>query len=322
PKVDIPPPPLPLIPPPDDEETTRSLPSSTEISESEARQALIKHIANRCCYGKGVAKDMSIIKIEHMCAFHSLSSVYTTRKLGINPPAMDSHTSIDATNLWYIEAKPTANFQNQVSQMEVPNTATLRMCHLCGGVGRKRCLTCTGNGYESCFSCHGDGHKPSFSSGNGERERCWKCMGSGRLRCWKCNGEGRTQCHTCTGTGQLKCFMRLLITWSNHLDDFVLDKASTSVPDHQIKSVTGEVVFEEEQHRASTAVPDHQIKSVTGEVVFEEEQHRRHRVRLIPMASIHYLWKGAAAQYLVYGHEMRVHAPHYPQTCCCGCLIL
>jgi hypothetical protein len=60
---------------------------------------------------------------------------------------IDSHTSIDATNLWYIEAKPTANFQNQVSQMEVPNTATLRMCHLCGGVGRKRCLTCTGNGY-------------------------------------------------------------------------------------------------------------------------------------------------------------------------------
>ncbi|CAG2101339.1 unnamed protein product, partial [Medioppia subpectinata] len=80
--VDIPPPSLPPLLRPEDEETTRSLPSSTEISESEARQALVKYISTRCCYGKGVAKDMSIIKIEHMCAFH-LTNGITYRTAGI-----------------------------------------------------------------------------------------------------------------------------------------------------------------------------------------------------------------------------------------------
>ncbi|CAG2103470.1 unnamed protein product [Medioppia subpectinata] len=103
----------------------------------------------------------------------------------------------------------------------------------------------------------------------------------------------------CLPRGQThdECTNLCVLNKTNHCDDYVLDKASTSVADHQ-------------------------IKSVTGEVVFEEEQHRRHRVRLIPIATIHFLWKGAADQYSVYGQERRVHAPHYPQTCCCGCVIL
>ena len=60
---------------------------------------------------------------------------------------LDSQTSLEVPNVWDISAKPTACFQNQVSQMEVPNTASLRMCHICGGVGRKRCLSCNGDGW-------------------------------------------------------------------------------------------------------------------------------------------------------------------------------
>ena len=38
---------------------------------------------------------------------------------------------------------------------------------------------------------------------------------------------------------------------SNHCDDYIVDKASTTIPDNQIKSVTGEIVFEEEHPRVS-----------------------------------------------------------------------
>ncbi len=60
---------------------------------------------------------------------------------------IESSSSRPPPNVWDIEAKPPAKFQNQVSQMEVPNTASIKMCHICGGVGRKRCFACNGNGW-------------------------------------------------------------------------------------------------------------------------------------------------------------------------------
>lgn len=39
------------------------------LSETEAREALVKHVAQRCCYGKQAAQNMQINKINASAAF-------------------------------------------------------------------------------------------------------------------------------------------------------------------------------------------------------------------------------------------------------------
>ncbi|KXJ25376.1 Protein SSUH2-like [Exaiptasia diaphana] len=49
---------------------------------------------------------------------------------------------------------------------------------------------------------------------------------------------------------------------------------------------------------------------------------QRHVLRAVPVSEVHYEWKDHNSRYWVYGHDHKVHAPDYPQTCCCGCTIL
>ena len=68
------------VPPPpyveDEEEEAQQmdgrgpLPSGPQISEQMARQALLTHVADHCCWGAGAAKQMSITKINYDSAFH------------------------------------------------------------------------------------------------------------------------------------------------------------------------------------------------------------------------------------------------------------
>ena len=49
---------------------------------------------------------------------------------------------------------------------------------------------------------------------------------------------------------------------------------------------------------------------------------QRHRVRIIPVTQALYRWKDTDSDFFVYGFEKKVHAPSYPQQCCCGCSLL
>lgn len=80
---------------------------------------------------------------------------------------------------WQVVTLPASNFQNTSSEIEVPHTASVKMCHACGGVGRKRCFTCSGNGWEYCNSCQGDGQKNTLQ---GQVDRCFQCHGTGRKK--------------------------------------------------------------------------------------------------------------------------------------------
>ena len=50
---------------------------------------------------------------------------------------------------WDIPASPPEYFKNHIIHLEVPHTASIKTCHVCGGVGRKRCSTCSGCGWVS-----------------------------------------------------------------------------------------------------------------------------------------------------------------------------
>lgn len=71
-------PPLVPVPPPpssEEEETPRveargPLPTGPQISEHQARAALLAHVVDRCCWGSGAAKQMAIAKISYDSAFH------------------------------------------------------------------------------------------------------------------------------------------------------------------------------------------------------------------------------------------------------------
>ena len=49
---------------------------------------------------------------------------------------------------------------------------------------------------------------------------------------------------------------------------------------------------------------------------------QRHTLRAVPVSEVKYEWKDKNTRFWVYGLDHRVHAPDYPQQCCCGCTII
>ncbi|XP_076333653.1 protein SSUH2 homolog isoform X2 [Tachypleus tridentatus] len=331
--VEVPPPTM-TLPKKEEEEPERaSPPSGPQLTEQEARQALLKYVSTRCCYGKSAARDMAITKIEHSCAFHYTLETFSEKRQtawAFEPYAggtIDSSSTDTPPGPWEIFAVPSSPFMNSNTQLEVPHTASIKTCHTCGGVGRKRCYTCSGNGYEQCYSCHGDGYKNTLS---GSHERCFRCHGIGRRRCWKCNGDGLALCKGCAGTGQIKCYIRLTVAWMNHTDEHVVEHSA--VPDEKIKSGSGQVVFEEEDeklwpinHFPNTAINMASVQLIQQHATAfpaEKVLRQRQRVRIIPVTTVHYQWKNHNNTFCVFGFEKKVYAPKYPQTCCCACTVL
>ncbi|XP_064472971.1 protein SSUH2 homolog isoform X1 [Ornithodoros turicata] len=331
--VDVPPPYDTTTPEPDQGPKREPLPSTPQVTEQEARQALIKRVSAECCYGKACAKDMAITKIEHTSAFHYTLETFTEKRQTswcfepYNGGPVDGPLEGTAPGPWDVSVPTPVSFQSHVASVEVPHTASVKTCHTCGGVGRKRCATCSGNGYEQCNYCQGDGHKRGLS---GDNDRCFQCHGMGRKRCWKCNGDGIASCRACSGTGQIKCYIKLTVIWSNRVDDHVVEHSF--VPDDQIKFVSGQLVFEEQNARIwpINHFPDTTVNMASVQLVqkhasaFKSEKivMQRQRVRVIPVSTVHYEWKSTTGNFSVFGYERKVYAPDYPQTCCCGCSIL
>lgn len=68
--VSVPPPPCVPEEERDRTETRGPLPVGPQITEHQARAALLAHVADRCCWGTGAAKKMAIAKINYDSAFH------------------------------------------------------------------------------------------------------------------------------------------------------------------------------------------------------------------------------------------------------------
>jgi len=49
---------------------------------------------------------------------------------------------------------------------------------------------------------------------------------------------------------------------------------------------------------------------------------QRQQLRAVSVSECSYSWDNLDGQFWVYGKEMSVYAPHYPQKYCWGCVIL
>ncbi|KAL4227078.1 hypothetical protein ACF0H5_015052 [Mactra antiquata] len=331
-----------MLPPPSYEEATRPPPQRDEISnlprigEEEARQALLAFVAENCCYGKSAAENLKFRDLLHSSAFHYTLETYGEGRCTswtftpYSGQPIDGPQNGQAPGPWDIQAQPTKLFEDQKVEVEVPHTASVKPCHNCMAMGRIRCHRCHGRGRVRCSSCSGRGHKTVYRNGEYEQERCTWCHGDGRRRCMTCHGMGMITCVCCQGYCSLKCFIKLTITWTNHLQDHIVER--TALPDHLVRNVQGQVAFQEQQFRVwpINHFPDAEINNASQSIV---QQHasafpsekllmQRHQVRIIPVLQALYKWKDTESDFYVYGFDRKVYAPNYPQQCCCGCSIL
>eukprot|EP00057_Strongylocentrotus_purpuratus_P027524 XP_011681998.1 PREDICTED: protein SSUH2 homolog isoform X2 [Strongylocentrotus purpuratus] len=334
----IPPPPVYeeyVEPPPPD--FTAQMPM---VKDEEAREALVSHAAENCCWGTKAAKELTFSNIDHSAAFHYVLETFSeSRKTNwASEPyvgqSIDSPYNGPAPVPWSITVQNPPMFQDTVIYQEVPHTATVKPCHDCRATGYRRCHNCYGRGTTRCNYCDGRGRR-AVSRYDGDRhytdyEHCSWCGGDGRRRCSRCSGTGRIVCITCNANGQLKCYIRLTVEWKNHVEDHIVER--TNLPDELVRGVSGEQVFQEE-HPKVWPIKGFPINDVnTGSSMLvqrhtlaynRERLHmQRHQIRVIPVAEAKCTFKDETFTYFVYGFERKVHAPEYPQQCCWGCSIL
>ncbi|XP_069141147.1 protein SSUH2 homolog isoform X1 [Argopecten irradians] len=330
-----------MLPPPSYDEAMQGPPPERQnvanvptISEQDAREALLKHVAEHCCYGKGAAEDLKYMDLKSTSAFHyTLETFAEGRQTAwayepYTGQVIDGPMNGQAPGPWDIPAQASALFANQKIDLEVPHTASVKPCHTCFASGFIRCHRCMGRGRVRCTWCHGSGHRTVHRGGESHRERCTWCHGNGRRRCDTCHGCGSITCTSCAGYRQLKCYIKLSIIWTNHTVDHIVER--TPLPDHLIRGVSGQTAFEETYPRVWPIqhFPDAEVNDASRNLI-QQQQHpterilqQRHRVRIVPVTQCLYKWKNTDSDYFVYGFEHKVYAPNYPQQCCCGCSIL
>ncbi|XP_077868670.1 protein SSUH2 homolog [Saccoglossus kowalevskii] len=213
----VPPPPLTL--PAETERPTEEYSSASNISEDDARAAMIQFVSEHCCYGSKPAKEMEISSILPSSALHYQLETFsesreTSRDFvhykGRKPLMGPMHGM--APPPWNIMCSPTNLFQDEVKELEVPYTAFAARCHNCDGRGFNRCYRCHGRGRVRCGSCHASGHTwRTDAEGQRHQETCHSCHGSGRKWCYTCGGDGRITCASCKGYRMLKHYVKLTV---------------------------------------------------------------------------------------------------------------
>lgn len=329
-------PPPPPYEPPSQPTPEQHFTQATSISEEEARDALLAFVGEHCCYGKGAAEDMDIKDISPSSAYHyNFVSFCESRSTAwkyepYRGQQIDGPQNGPAPQPWDILAQPSQLFTPQEARIEVPHTASVKPCHECMAIGYKRCYKCYGRGRVRCTWCHGSGHRTEYRDGHHHRTCCTWCHGSGRRICNTCHGHGRVMCWTCQGQGHLKMYIQLTVKWECHIDNHVTER--TDLPDHLIVGSQGTEIFTQEFPRVYPITTFHDPDVNRGSQALVDAHSRnwptkrilmqRHTLRAVPVSEVKYEWKDKNTRFWVYGLDHRVHAPDYPQQCCCGCTII
>lgn len=330
-------PPPPALPPPAGDPPPMEFGSAAIISQEQAREALLAFVAANCCYGSGTAKNMIVKDIMSSGALHYTLETFTEgrttkyKRVPYKGGYIDGPENGIPPPPWSIPCVPTTLFDDHKKKLEVPHTAKVIPCHKCGCRGYIRCWRCHGCGRTRCGTCGGDGRRLQHDAeGHSHVVPCYRCGGDGRICCHTCGGDGRITCPECDGYCRLKCFIQLKVKFTNNVEDYILEE--TDMPDHLIRDVGGVIVFEQtlDQVWPINAYP---VQLVNENSIRLVEKHRqcfpsqrqlkqRHNLRVVPVSEVRYSWKDVEDRYWVYGNEMQVYAPTYPQQCCWGCQII
>ncbi|WAR25577.1 SSUH2-like protein, partial [Mya arenaria] len=208
-----------MAPPPAYEAVMREQPTREQIlgadiiNENDAREVLLQHVAEHCCYGSRAAKQLKFTELEHTSAFHYKLETFAEGR----------------TTEWTFVPYTGAEFTDHVKQIEVPHTSSVKLMLW---KGLQVCNE-TGGPKETQL------HLVSWKR---------KTQMSDMLRQWNDNmyslcGPLSTEVFYTT-----QCEMLATLPFrSNHIDDHVVER--TELPNDLIKKVTGHVAFNETQFR-------------------------------------------------------------------------
>jgi len=247
-----------------------------QLSEEEAREALIHHVMSRRCYGRTAAENLSITEVKCSGVFvYELWTMTESRKTEwVTVPFKGCRFVGDNRNnlvpeIWEIDVRPPRAFKSGSKDVEVPHTAYVTICDRAGcKKGQVECGRCHGKKKVMCRWCDGLGRmgwagrrsRKRMNPEGGEMtvshsrlrrsltacqvgQMCMKCRGLGRKNCNRCKGNGTVSCDNCNGKGQLKHYMKLTVTWKVHKSDWVDEHMD--VPATNIKEAAGEYMWEE-----------------------------------------------------------------------------
>ncbi|XP_072020927.1 protein SSUH2 homolog isoform X1 [Amphiura filiformis] len=332
---DIPPPAY--EPPSEDSRPTESFSAPDFLTEKVVRDALLTFVDQECCYGSKPARQMNINTVEHSSGLHYQLESFTEARHTKWAYSIYRSGPVDGPHYgraplpWEINCQPTKLFSDHQKELEVPHTSVVKNCFKCNGSGKLTCGKCKGKGKVRCGRCWGSGHTSSTDGqGHSTSQRCTRCRGKGKVKCSRCDATGQVTCHICDGTGKLRHFLKLLVKFTNHLSDYVLEE--TDMPAELIKDVSGQVIFEQTlpyvwpiTQYPVQPINDNSIRIVNAHIEAwpkERTLMQRQVLRSVPVSEVAYTWKNVNTRFWVYGFEHKVHAPDYPHQCCWGCNVL
>ncbi|XP_014680634.1 PREDICTED: protein SSUH2 homolog [Priapulus caudatus] len=306
-----------------------------QLNEEDVREALLSYIAQNCCYGKGTAREMRINEIKLTSGLHYVLESYCEKRLSswhqdaYTGQLIDGPHNGHPPSVWQVPCTASNLFANESKYVEVPHTCTVMPCHLCHASGYNPCHQCMGRGWRRCSSCRGSGRGMHSTNSSGS-SHCISCHGHGMKKCHTCQGEGMILCVVCQGYKQVRNYIRLKIDYTNHVSEYVIER--TEMPDHLIKNVEGQVILQQQFAAVSPLIGfldgemvEASIKMINDDKASHANEYilqQRQTLRAVPVSEVHCMWKGSAGQFWVYGNERKIHAPDYPDKCCCGCSVL
>ncbi|EDQ87381.1 uncharacterized protein MONBRDRAFT_10213 [Monosiga brevicollis MX1] len=327
-------------------------------TEEELKDALKSRMDEACCAGTKAAQEMNLrshtSNVCYVYEFKSFTEKRSTRDRTVPYAGQD----VDgperglAPHPWAIGVMTPHPFVVSEDRKPVPHTSRVHACNNCAGLGNIMCTFCQGRGRSQCTFCNGIGRRS-------DGQPCSSCHSSGVRVCHTCNGSGRRMCSRCRGSGRLMTYLELIVTWSVHDSQKVFDEDAFCLPLDKVIQGQGRCVYQEQdaqvslksgtvqrvhvvRHLRSRGCLNVQVMALVGSPLPKidavasslVQQHRtiipstervllqRQTVHAIPITHVTAHWNGKDFQYWMYGLDGKVHAPDYPQSCCCGCTIL
>uniref|UniRef100_A0A8D0EVV2 Ssu-2 homolog n=1 Tax=Strix occidentalis caurina TaxID=311401 RepID=A0A8D0EVV2_STROC len=126
-------------------------PSVPPMTEAAARQALLRFVASRCCYGSRAAGQLAIQCLRPLGMYRYRLETFSESRLSewvFEPFTSNSHPCFNSSVYLQTRCVTCKGSRRRLKQQ--------KRCQLCSGTGRKRCNTCSGRGSKTCVTCQGE----------------------------------------------------------------------------------------------------------------------------------------------------------------------
>uniref|UniRef100_A0A663M648 Ssu-2 homolog n=1 Tax=Athene cunicularia TaxID=194338 RepID=A0A663M648_ATHCN len=207
-------------------------PSVPPMTEAVARQALLRFVASRCCYGSRAVGELAIRRLRPLGTYRYRLETFSESRLSewvfepFTKPGAAGPSGDTPMDPWDVDIGAPPLFQGQTRRCRVPHSVLVRVS--------PRSLSAT-----RCVTCKGSRRRLK------QQKRCQLCSGTGRKRCNTCSGRGSKTCVTCQGEKKLQHFKQLVITWKNNVFEFVSEH-HLNFPGELLSKVSGANIFKDE----------------------------------------------------------------------------